>query len=91
MEKYEAVLLGCAIGDTLGMPVESWKKEQIRKYIGKITKPIDAVAVRDAKGNIVREDEFGKLKCYNLGSKAGQWTDDTILTMALAESIAEKE
>ncbi|HII15195.1 MAG TPA: hypothetical protein HA362_02685 [Nanoarchaeota archaeon] len=90
-EKYTATLLGCAIGDTLGRPVEPWKREQIRKYIGRITKPIDAVIVMDAKGNIIREDEFGKLKCYNLGSKAGQWTDDTILTLALAESIAEKQ
>lgn len=91
MEEYEAVLLGCAIGDTLGMPVEPWKREQIGKYVGRITKPIDAAVITDAKGNLLREDEFGKLKYYNLGSKAGQWTDDTILTMALAESIAEKQ
>ena len=90
-ERYAAVLLGCAIGDTLGMPVEAWTKEQIRKYVGRITKPIDAVVVKDAKGNIITEDEFGKLKYYNRGSKAGQWTDDTILTIALAESIAEKQ
>ena len=92
MEKYEAVLIGCAIGDTLGMSVEAWKREQIRKYVGRITKPIDdVVVVRDEKGNVISEDEFGKLKYYNRGSKAGQWTDDTILTMALAESIAEKQ
>ncbi|MBU2637620.1 MAG: ADP-ribosylglycohydrolase family protein [Nanoarchaeota archaeon] len=90
-ERYTAVLIGCAIGDTLGMPVEAWKKEQIRKYAGRITKPIDAVVITDSNGNLVMQDEFGKLKYYNKGLKAGQQTDDTILTMALADSIAEKQ
>lgn len=89
-ERYIATLLGCALGDTLGMPVEGWKREQIRKYIGKINHPIDPVIITDPAGNRVTEDEFGKLKCWTEGLKKGEYTDDTILTLAIAESIAER-
>ncbi len=90
LERYKATLIGCAIGDTLGMPVEGWKKEQIRKYVGKITEPIDPVIVKNSDGNEIKEDEFGRLKFYSKGLKKGEWTDDTILTLAIAESIVEK-
>lgn len=89
-EKYKAVLLGCAIGDTLGMPVEGWKREQIKKYVGEIRGPIAPVILRDAEGRLIKNDEFGKLKYYTTDLKRGEWTDDTILTLALAESIIEK-
>jgi ADP-ribosyl-[dinitrogen reductase] hydrolase len=89
-ENYLAALLGCALGDALGMPVEGWKREQIRKYVGKITTPINPVVVKDKEGNIVKNDEFGKLKYWTKDLVKGQYTDDTILTLALAESIAEK-
>lgn len=90
MDRYRAVLLGCARGDALGMPVEGWKREQIKKYApnGKITDFIDPIIVRNEKGWRVRRDEYGKLKCWTRDFKAGEWTDDTILTMAIAESIA---
>jgi len=29
-ERYQAILFGCAAGDTLGMPLEGWKQEQIK-------------------------------------------------------------
>jgi ADP-ribosylglycohydrolase len=88
-EKYAATLLGCALGDTLGMGVEGWKREQIRKYVGRVTKPIAPVIVRDEQGNVVKEDEFGKIKYYSRHLKKGDYTDDTIFTLAIAESIAE--
>lgn len=90
-EKYYATLLGCAIGDALGMPVEGWKKNQIKKHAGRITAMIDPVLVKNDDGSLKTEDEFGKLKYYTKDLKAGNWTDDTILTMAVAESIAEKQ
>jgi len=89
-EKFIASLIGVAVGDTLGMPVEGWKKKQIKKYIGRITEPRDSFVVKDSSGNEVTEDEFGKLKYWTKGLKAGQYTDDTILTLAVAESIADK-
>jgi len=88
-DNYKAILFGCAIGDALGMPVEGWKQEQIRKYYGRITDLIDPLIVNDEHGNLTMQDEFGKIKYHTKGLKAGQWTDDTILTIALAESIAE--
>ncbi len=90
-ERFRATLIGCAIGDTLGMPVEGWKKEQIEKYVGRISKPIDPVILRDGCGNLIKRDEFGKLGYYSDGLVRGEWTDDTILTVALAESISAKK
>ncbi len=90
IERYKATLLGCAIGDTLGMPVEGWKKEQIKKYVGRIIEPIDPIIVADSSGKQIEKDEYGKLKFYSKGLKKGEWTDDTILTIALAESLGEK-
>ena len=88
-ERYIATLVGCALGDTLGMPVEGWKREQIKKYVGEIKKPIEPVKVFDEDGNLIKEDEFGKLKYYLKGLSKGDYTDDTALTLALAESIVE--
>ncbi len=45
LTNYQATLLGCGIGDSLGMPVEGWSKEQIVKYVGKITDLIDPQVV----------------------------------------------
>lgn len=90
-EKYIATLVGCALGDALGMPVEGWKKEQIKKYVGRITEILDPIVVRDSQGNRIEKDEYGKLKCYCEGLEKGEGTDDTILTFAIAESIAEKK
>lgn len=88
--RYRAVLIGCALGDTLGMSVEGWKREQIIKYLPNgITHPIDSVVITDASGKEITEDEYGKLKSWTKGLKAGDWTDDTIFTMDIAESIAE--
>ncbi len=86
--RYIATLHGCAYGDTLGMAVEGWKRERIRKYVGRITEPLEPVIVRDAAGNEIREDEFGELKYWTRGLQRGDWTDDTIFTAVIAESIA---
>lgn len=91
-DRYKGVLLGCAVGDTLGMAVEGWKPVQIQRYVpgGKITEPIAPVLVYDAEGALKHEDEFGKLKYFAKDLKRGEWTDDTILTLALTESIIER-
>lgn len=91
LERYQATLIGCACGDTLGMPVEGWKKEQIQKYVGKkITEPIGHVVPKDPNtGDVLREDEFGRLHNYTRDYQKGEYTDDTILTLAIAEAIVE--
>ncbi|MEK6969328.1 MAG: ADP-ribosylglycohydrolase family protein [Nanoarchaeota archaeon] len=90
-DKYVGTLIGCALGDTLGMPVEAWSKARIEKYAGKISFPIAPIIVRDDKKEIVYKDEFGKIRYFNIGLTTGDYTDDTILTLALAESIAAKQ
>ncbi|MBI2666268.1 ADP-ribosylglycohydrolase family protein [Candidatus Woesearchaeota archaeon] len=87
IEHYQSVFLGCAIGDALGMPVEGMKPTQIQKYVGRITEFIDPVEVRNDKGALICIDEFGKLGYYNIKLFAGEYTDDTIRTIALAESL----
>lgn len=72
-EKYIATLIGCGIGDALGMPVEGFKKETIQKRVGKVENFIDSITK------------------YTKGLKKGEYTDDTILTLAIAESIADKK
>lgn len=85
---YIGTLVGCAVGDTLGMPVEMWKREQIKKHVGRITEPIAPFFVKDGDV-ILKEDEFGKIRYYAKGRKKGDWTDDTMLAVAIAEALAE--
>ncbi|MEK6816008.1 MAG: ADP-ribosylglycohydrolase family protein [Nanoarchaeota archaeon] len=89
IENFTGTLLGCAIGDTLGMVVEGWDKKHIQKYAGRVTSPIDPVIIKEERGDIVTQDELGPIKYHTIGLKRGQYTDDTILTLALAESVAE--
>lgn len=90
-ERYIATLVGCGTGDALGMPVEGWKKEQIKEHVGKICELLAPVLVRDSEGSLVEEDKFGKLKCYTPDLELGEYTDDTHCTLAIAEAIAEKK
>ncbi|MBI1969869.1 ADP-ribosylglycohydrolase family protein [Candidatus Woesearchaeota archaeon] len=90
-DRFIGTLVGCATGDALGMPVEGWKREQIQKYVGKIIEPLAPVMVRDAQGQMVKADEFGKLRYFTKDFARGEYTDDTILTLALAESIASRQ
>ena len=91
LEKYIATLVGCGEGDTLGMGFESWPKARIIKHLGRVTQPIDPVILYDANSNILEKDEFGKIKYYSRDLVKGDYTDDTILTLALAESIAAEK
>ncbi len=86
-DRFIATMLGLALGDTLGMPVEGWKRKQIQKYVGKITHPISPVLVYGRSEELVTRDEFGPLKYYTQEFQRGQYTDDTILSKALAESL----
>jgi ADP-ribosylglycohydrolase len=88
-ERFVATLLGGALGDTLGMPVEGWCREQIQRYVGTIGEPIDPVIVRDATGKVVTQDEDGPLLSVSPHLSKGNWTDDTYLAVATARAIVE--
>lgn len=86
---FLATLLGGALGDTLGMPVEGWKREQIQRHVGSIEEPIDPVIVHDTAGQVVSHDEDGLLLSVSPHLKKGHWTDDTHLAVATARAIVE--
>ncbi len=88
-DRFIATMLGLALGDTLGMPVEGWKKARIEKYVGRITHPISPVLVYGKSEELISRDEFGPLKYYTQDLQRGEYTDDTILSKALAESLVE--
>lgn len=89
-EKDRACMIDAARGDTLGMCVEMWKPQQIRKYVGYVDKPMVQRAVYDEQGGLRKIDEFGKLRFYHLQRKVGEVSDDTIFSRALGEALVEK-
>jgi len=62
-------LLGTAVGDALGMPIEGLSHSNVRTYYKGIKEYRD-------------DDQRGDLD-------AGQWTDDTQMTFAVAEAVAQ--
>ncbi len=64
-------LLGTAVGDALGMPVEGLSHQNVRTYY----KGIKEFRADEKRGDL----------------EAGQWTDDTQFTIALAEALTEAE
>lgn len=65
LDKFKGTLLGCAVGDALGAPLEGMSREAIADMYGEVTDYLDA--------------RYGK----------GRITDDTQMTIALAQSIIE--
>lgn len=65
IDKYKGALLGCAVGDALGAPVEGLPSSEIKSRYGTVREYLD--------------ERFG----------AGRITDDTQMTVALAQAIAE--
>jgi ADP-ribosylglycohydrolase len=70
--KVRGTFLGCAIGDSLGMAVETFSRERIAKEYGRVTQYFEP------KGH----------KWFD-GQPAGMITDDTVLTLAVAEAMME--
>ncbi len=73
-DKIEGMFLGVAIGDALGMPVEAMSLEEIRQKHGRIEEYLDPAGHKWFAGKL----------------KAGMWTDDTQLTLVIAESLIAK-
>jgi len=71
--KIAGAFAGVAYGDSMGMPSEFWTPQMIKKHFGKITSLLPAPD----------ENEITR------GLKAGEVTDDTYMTMIIAEAIKE--
>jgi ADP-ribosyl-[dinitrogen reductase] hydrolase len=67
LDKIQGALMGTAVGDALGMPIEGLSHQNIRTYYKGIKEYRD-------------DEKRGDLK-------AGQWTDDTQLTFAVARAL----
>ncbi|PSQ98520.1 MAG: hypothetical protein BRD48_06975 [Bacteroidetes bacterium QS_9_68_14] len=70
-DRIRGGLLGTAVGDALGMPIEGLSHQNVRTYY----KGIKEYRADEERGDLA----------------AGQWTDDTQLTFALACALAESE
>ena len=71
-DRVEGILLGLAIGDALGFPVETQSSQEIAGRYGRLTDYVPAMPNR-----------------LSPGAPAGTCTDDTQLSMAVMEALAE--
>ena len=85
-ERFHSSLIGGAIGDTLGMSIEGWSREQIRKYIGGVTEPRSSTDIyaRAFENNTQDEEDFPHKFTTRVLEK-GEYTDDTHLSIATAK------
>lgn len=74
-ERIAGALYGQMLGDALGMPSELWPRERVKRHFGWIDGFLDGPAENTAA-------------CY---FKAGQYTDDTAMALALADALREAE
>ncbi|MCY4014004.1 MAG: ADP-ribosylglycohydrolase family protein [Gammaproteobacteria bacterium] len=74
-EHFVGALIGCAVGDALGAPIEGWSREEIAMLEG-LTDHYRPLPRRKA----------GSQAHYPLG----QYTDDTQLTVAIARSLVAR-
>ena len=70
LDKFRGCLVGLAIGDALGAPVEMMASSDIRLYYRWIDNYVDANRGLNA----------GRIR-------AGNWTDDTLMALAVARGI----
>lgn len=71
-DRVRGMFLGVAIGDALGVPVETYDSARIAREYGRITTYIQNPTHK-----------------WSATKPAGMWSDDTQLTLAVAESIIE--
>ncbi|MEG7470030.1 ADP-ribosylglycohydrolase family protein, partial [Serratia marcescens] len=74
-ERIAGALYGQMLGDALGMPSELWPRERVKRHFGWIDGFLDGPAENTAA-------------CY---FKAGQYTDDTAMALALADALVEAQ
>lgn len=66
-------LVGVAVGDAMGMPSEMWSQKRIKDYFGEITDFIQSPLENEISG----------------GFRAFETTDDSIVTMQVAQMLIE--
>ncbi len=90
-ERASQIILGAAVGDTLGMPIEGWTPELISKYLTGVDLPLSGPETQ----RIVRANpdfsllDFPDGKFLNRQMGKGEWTDDTALLLAVAQGLID--
>lgn len=72
LDRFKGCLIGLAVGDYLGMPVEYMSKDKINR--------------------VFKDGKLVPMDCYHRGGEkkpAGYYTDDTSLSICIAESLIE--
>ena len=72
-DRMYGMLIGCAVGDSFGMPSEMWSRRRIKDHFGEITDFLDA-------------PDSNEISC---GLKAYNTTDDTIITNMVCEMLVD--
>lgn len=72
-EKLEGVFWGLAIGDALGLPVETMHREEIKRRFGRVESYLSPDHNRWFRGH---------------GCQPGTYSDDTQLSLAIAEALS---
>lgn len=80
LDKFMGCILGVAIGDALGMPMETMSAKNIQKKIGTVITPTFF-------SPSINPRPFSSLKHLPPGS----WTDDTQLTLATMEALIDSD
>ncbi|MDO8559162.1 MAG: ADP-ribosylglycohydrolase family protein [bacterium] len=80
LDKFTGCIYGLAIGDALGMPMETMSRDDIKKKIGLIIPPTFL-------SPSMNPHIFSSLRHL----KPGFWTDDTQLTLATMEAFIESD
>ena len=73
--KISGALLGVAVGDAMGMPTEMWSQKRIKNTFGEINDFLPGPPDNE----------------ISAGLAAGETTDDTIVTMLVAQTLIECE
>lgn len=89
--RFIGAMLGTFCGDALGMPVENWSGDRIRRTFGVLDEMRPAALWLQAYGKT-----YGLVKdpCHGLSGPrltAGVYTDDTQMMIGVAESLIERQ
>ncbi len=86
-KRYEAILVGGHLGDSLGGPVETWSTAEIERHYGRIDDLIAATLYRSNDGTIIPSHQAANN--WHAQQRPGEPSDDTILTLAVARSLVD--
>ena len=80
-DKFAGAMLGTAVGDALGAPVEGWGCDELNRML-------DGVALLPPAERALNYAIYGAITGGDLPDGLGRYTDDTQMMIGVAESLA---